>query len=319
MTIEAGSSPVTAEDLRGPATALLTRLVPLAWGAAVGAVASAYLRAQRRRPHWCQPTREIVRARQLEVGTSGSGPPLVLLHGLVGSGRFWGAAYDVLAADHRLLVPDLLGFGRSEHPADGYGPDEHADAVASALGALGVDRPAIIGAHSLGTVIALRLAARHPHLVASVVAFGPPLYPDRSEALRRIGAASPLAKAFGLPGSLAERACRWMCAHHRAAAALARWSNPGLPPELAADAVEHTWSSYSETLGRCLLTGEPATWLRNISVPVHLIAGTRDPVVDFELLDELARRHDGVRVERWDGDHGLPLTEPGRCMTAILG
>jgi len=242
----------------------------------------------------------------------------VLLHGLVGSGRFWGADYDVLASDHRLVVPDLLGFGRSERPSGGYGPDEHADAVAGALHALGIDRPATVGAHSLGTVVALRLAARHPHLVASITAFGPPLYAGRAEAMRRIGAASPLAKALALPGSLAERACRWMCEHHRAAAALARWSHPGLPPELAADAVEHTWHSYSQTLDRCLLTGEPAAWLEDISVPVSLIAGTRDRVVDLDFLDELAHRHETVGLERWEGDHRIPLTDPRRCADAIL-
>jgi len=292
---------------------------PVVMAGAVGAAALGYSRARARRPDWRHPTRQIERAGDLEVTTAGAGSPLVLLHGLVGSGRFWGADYDVLASEHRLVVPDLLGFGRSERPVSGYGPAEHADAVATSLHALGVDHPAIVGAHSLGTVVALSLAARHPQLVERVTAFGPPLYRNRAAAKRRIGAASPMAKAFVLPGSLAERSCKWVCEHHGAASLMARWGHPGLPPELAADAVEHTWHSYSETLDRCLLTGEPAEWLAEISVPVHLIAGGRDRVVDLDFLDELALRHQTLHVERWDGDHRLPLTDPQDCMRSILG
>lgn len=295
------------------------RVASFALGAGAVGAALGYANVRRRRPAWRPPARGTQRAGQLEVTTSGTGAPLVLLHGLVGSGRFWGAEYDGLAVEHRLVVPDLLGFGRSERPATGYGPDEHADAVANALHHLGVDQPVIIGAHSLGTVIALRLAARHPDLVAQVTAFGPPLYRDRAGAKRRIGAASPMAKVFVLPGSLAERSCRWVCEHRGAAALVARWSHPGLPPELAADAVQHTWHSYSETLDRCLLTGAPATWLDEIAVPVRLIAGTHDGVVDLDFLDELARRHaTTLHVERWEGDHRLPLTDARHCIDAIL-
>ncbi len=260
-----------------------------------------------------------MRAGRLAVTSLGDGPPLLLLHGLVGSGRFWGESYDTLANHHRLLVPDLLGFGRSDRPDHGYGPDDHADAVAEALGQLGVDGPAIIGAHSFGTVVALRLASRHPRLVDKITAFGPPLYRSRGSATRRIGAASPMAKLFVLRGSIAERTCRWVCDHRSTAAALARWTNPRLPPALAGDAVEHTWHSYSETLARCLLTGEPAGWLEEIDVPVRLIAGTHDRVVDHEFVDELPRRFANLTTERWEGDHRLPLTDPYRCIDAIMG
>ena len=83
------------------------------------------------------------------------------------------------------------------------------------------------------------------------------------------------------------------------------------------DAVEHTWSSYSETLERCLLTGEPASWIADIGVPVRLVVGTDDPVVDLEFIDELAR-HNHMRVDRWPGDHRLPLANPTGCIEAIL-
>jgi len=62
----------------------------------------------------------------------------VLLHGLVASGIYWGGAFDRLGEQHRLVVPDLLGFGRSPRPADGYGPDDHIDAIITCLDDLGI-------------------------------------------------------------------------------------------------------------------------------------------------------------------------------------
>ena len=286
---------------------------------AVGSAAlgAGYVVARRDRPPWIESKRPGRRAGRLHVTVVGDGPPLLLLHGLVGSGRFWGAEYDVLARNYRLVVPDLLGFGQSDRPDHGYGRDDHADAVIEGLDALGITEPAIVGAHSLGTVIALRLAARHPQRVARITAFGPPLYRDRAAAKMRIGAASPMAKLFVLPGSIAERSCEWVCAHRRTFARVAQLSHPRLPPALAADAVEHTWRSYSETLDRCLLTGDPAADLSGIRVPVRLIAGDHDRVVDHDFLREAVTARPEIGFEVWKGDHRLPLTAPARCIAEL--
>jgi pimeloyl-ACP methyl ester carboxylesterase len=81
-----------------------------------------------------------------------------------------------LAPCHRVLVPDLLGFGASPRPDGGYGPDDHAAAVAESVLRVGLSAPAILAGHSAGAVIALRLAMLRPDLVAAVICFGPPFY-----------------------------------------------------------------------------------------------------------------------------------------------
>ena len=97
-----------------------------------GAVTSAlwFRRAARRRHiHWQPPAGTIhhgtLTARR--VGTTGT--PIVLLHGLAASGRVFGAAFDTLGDQHRLIVPDLLGFGDSPTSEAGYGPEQHIEAV----------------------------------------------------------------------------------------------------------------------------------------------------------------------------------------------
>lgn len=287
--------------------------------AAITAGAGVYAVARRRRPAWAPPEGAVRRAGPLAVRLSGKGRPVLLLHGMIGSGRFWGRAYDELAERHLLIVPDLLGFGRSEHPERGYRPDDHAAALAAALDDLGLDDPLTIGAHSLGCVVALRLAASHPGRVGGIVGFGPALFPDDAAARRRIGATGSMARLFVLPGNAGKAACQWVCDHRGVAAALARWTHPSLPAPLADDAVAHSWPSYSETMERCLLTGEPASWLPAVGVPVRLVAGDRDRVVDHAFLAGLARRHPHVSFERWPGDHRLPLTAPDRCRHAVGG
>src|ERR1700730_5572678 len=84
-----------------------------------------------------------------------AGSPVALLHGLVASGMYWGGAYDTLARQHRLVVLDLLGFGRSPRPPSGYGPDDHVRALLTCLDELEVSEPATVGAHSLGSLIAI--------------------------------------------------------------------------------------------------------------------------------------------------------------------
>ena len=109
-----------------------SRRCPVAAGSAAVAVsAGAYAHRRARRPGWTPPRGRVVNTTALSVRVLGdTGPPIVLLHGLVASGVFWGGAYDRLADHHRLVVPDLLGFGRSPRPASGYGAADEVEPAA---------------------------------------------------------------------------------------------------------------------------------------------------------------------------------------------
>ncbi|MDQ3543017.1 MAG: alpha/beta hydrolase [Actinomycetota bacterium] len=255
----------------------------------------------------------------LHVRTLGEGPPVVLLHGLLGSGRFWGAEFDRLAHVYRLVTPDLLGFGRSPRPDHGYTPDDHADAVAATLDMLGVATPAVVAGHSLGALVALRLAVRHPERVAAIVAFGPPLYPDAETARRHISGLGGLAPMFALDTPRAARVCEWMCAHRTVSAWLAVAMRPDLPIPIARDSVQHTWPSYSRTMSHVIIAAHADAWLDHLTIPIVVIAGDNDPVVDHGHLAELAARHPQFILDRWSGGHDLPLSRPSECRARIAG
>lgn len=241
----------------------------------------------------------------------------MLLHGLVGSGTYWGSTYDRLAGQHRLIVPDLLGFGGSADAGTTFGPDDHVATIRSMLDELGIIEPVVIGAHSLGALIAIRFAVTDPDRVRRIVAFGPPVYQDRADARRHVASTSPMARLFVLPGSTAERACRWMCNHRHLAATVAAWTHPSLPPEIAAAGVQHTWHSYSETLEQVILTANAAGWVAQMQCPLQFVCGDRDPVVDLAFLRELADLHPHITCDEWAGTHHIPLVNADRCCRAI--
>ena len=250
----------------------------------------------------------------------GSGhPATVLLHGLFASGRYWGAAYDTLARESTLLVPDLAGFGRSVEVTDGFGPEVHADLVAGTVVEVGVaGQPVVIGAHSLGCLVAIEVARRHPDLVAGIVAFSPPLYADEVAARRWLKGANPLLRLFMASPSLSEAVCNWVCEHREVAGRLGRLIRPELPAPLAEDRMKHTYRSYSKTLAKVILSAGAAGSIGDVAIPIRLVAGADDELVDRQFLRRLAERHPHVSLEVWpDAEHELPLTHPAACVAEI--
>ncbi|MBW3574380.1 MAG: alpha/beta hydrolase [Actinobacteria bacterium] len=246
-------------------------------------------------------------------------PATVLLHGVFASGRYWGAAYDTLAEESALLVPDLAGFGRSVEVADGFGPEVHADLVARTIAEVGLaGQPVVMGAHSLGCLVAIQLARRHPDLVAGIVAFSPPLYPDEAAARRCLSRASPLVGLFVASPSLSEAICNWMCEHQNVAGRLGRMLRPDLPAPLAEDRFKHTYRSYSQTLAKVVVAAGAAGWIEDVEVPIRLVAGTHDDLIDRAFLEDLSQRHPHVSLSWWpQAQHELPLTHPAACVAEI--
>ena len=100
---------------------------------------------------------------------TGSGHPVVLLHGQPGSKASWAPLIGLLAQRFRVLAPDRPGYGDTEDEAMGMA--ENADAVAEFLRARGA-APATVVGHSWSGGVAILLAHRHPDTVRSLVLVG---------------------------------------------------------------------------------------------------------------------------------------------------
>jgi pimeloyl-ACP methyl ester carboxylesterase len=98
----------------------------------------------------------------------GSGRPMILLHGGLGSGEMFGPILPTLAAEHRVIAVDLQGHGRTadiDRPLD---LELLADDIAALIDHLGLDRPDLVG-YSLGGGVAFWTAVKHPEKIGRLV------------------------------------------------------------------------------------------------------------------------------------------------------
>jgi pimeloyl-ACP methyl ester carboxylesterase len=98
---------------------------------------------------------------------AGEGPPVVILHGLFGAARNFGAIQRALAMRYRVIALDMRNHGDSPHAADMRYPTLAAD-VHETLQALGVEKAAVVG-HSMGGKAAMALALLWPDQVARLL------------------------------------------------------------------------------------------------------------------------------------------------------
>lgn len=306
-----------------PGTGLLA-LLAAAW---VLRWALRYAAAPARRG-WRPGSGSRVVAGPLAVRVLGSGGPVVvLLHGLVSSGLEWGSAWDALAAGGRVVVPDLLGFGRSlAAPTTGYGVDEHLVALESCLAALGlVDEPVLLVGHSMGGVLALcwaqrRVAAGAP--VVGVAAFCPPLFTGAVEADRVFADSDWVNRAMTAPGPLPQLVCRTVCGGGLLGKVVYVALNPQYPVRLAADGVHHVFDSYRGSLDALL---RRPVWRPALAgcvtggVPVLLAGGSVDHLVVPARHEAVAAREPGAVAvaTRAGAGHDLPIADPHWCLRVL--
>jgi len=121
---------------------------------------------------------------------AGSGPPVVLIHGMVNSSRHWERVALQLAERYTVIAPDLLGHGDSATPRGDYSLGAHAASIRDLLSAIGVDRASIVG-HSLGGGVAMQFFWQ---------------FPQRTQRLVLVSSGglghevSPLLRSLALPG-----------------------------------------------------------------------------------------------------------------------
>jgi pimeloyl-ACP methyl ester carboxylesterase len=98
----------------------------------------------------------------------GSGPPVVLIHGMVNSSRHWREVALGLAERHTVIAPDLIGHGDSATPRGDYSLGAHAACIRDLLAVLGVERATIVG-HSLGGGVAMQFFYQFPQRTERLV------------------------------------------------------------------------------------------------------------------------------------------------------
>jgi pimeloyl-ACP methyl ester carboxylesterase len=131
--------------------------------------------------------------RRVIYRVAGSGPPIVLIHGMLNSSSHWQSVALNLASDYTVIAPDLIGHGDSAAPRGDYSLGAHAASIRDLLAAVGIDRATLVG-HSLGGGVAMQLFYQFPQRVERLVLVS-------SGGLGR--EVSPMLRTAALPGTSA--------------------------------------------------------------------------------------------------------------------
>jgi len=206
------------------------------------------------------------------VFDEGRGAPVVLLHGIGRTGQVWERVVEGLKRlDVRIVAFDLLGFGASPKPDwPLYNVDDHARAVITALERLGSPEPAVLVGHSMGCLVAVRVAALRPDLVRHLVLYEMPLYeglPDKKLWRLRLGLYSRFYRYLGRYQPTFDAETRVKLTER-----LARRI-------VGFEVLEDTWQPFVKSLQHTIMEQTTAEDIKRIDTPMDVIYGTFDMFV----------------------------------------
>lgn len=225
----------------------------------------------------------------------GEGPPVVMLHGIASSWVTFKNVIPLLKDTHTCIAVDLLGFGDSPiSETSEYTIGEHAEAVHQTIKKLKLREPVILIGHSMGALIAARLAATYPKKVSKVVLVSPPIYLRPAQLTAR---RDRQIMDFYL------RAYHYLRENQRFTLRAARTVERFLSIPKAMDINERTWVPFIKSLEHSI---ESQTTINDIAAtraPIEIVYGNFDQFHSEGVLKIVGRMH-GVRVHRVLGsDH----------------
>jgi pimeloyl-ACP methyl ester carboxylesterase len=236
----------------------------------------------------------------------GGGPPVVLVHGWLSSSRVWDRLAGRLAQRFTVYTLDLPGFGESDKPLSGYGIRNGSRLLYAFCAHFGLTRASVVG-HDLGGNMAVKLAADHPDVVGRLVLVATPADEDQIDLPTPLWLATlPLIGPIFYSVGRVVRPLR------------ALWMRPfvleaeDLPDEAVEDASMSTPAAMSKTLSisrREISGGRLARQARILKVPMLLISGEEDQIVDPQAVGAWARSADRAEVVLLDGCGHLPMVE----------
>ena len=208
----------------------------------------------------------------------GSGPVIVMLHGINSDGGDWRVVIDTIGDGYRFMAFDLLGFGQSPKPLDiEYSADEHALVIENTLLDIGVDDPFLLVGYSLGGDIALRYASTYPDRLRRLFLLDAPFYLPASELhVKRHGAEVPLRAGFevavGPPRDVKAEGPFPVQARQRC-------REKPLEEAFHADDIPTHWEIMSKNLENTVNTATFVDDLPKLTMPTVFCVGMRDAIM----------------------------------------
>lgn len=233
----------------------------------------------------------LVRDSLIHYEIFGRGSPIILVHGWLGSWRYWVPVMDELSAEYRAYALDLWGFGDSDKNRERYGVDDYVELLVSFMDEMGIWRAPLVG-HTLGAVIATKLAAEYPDRVSKVLAVGLPL--SSRVINRRLLSAGPndsLARLF--------------------------WHRQRPYDEVETGAAKTAKNAVALTI-QAVARLDLQEILEEIDVPLLAVYGAKDNVIDPVQADALEEDLYSARAIVLARTHHFPMLDNTATFTRLL-
>lgn len=257
-----------------------------------------------------------VRLYYYAAGTRGAGEPIILIHGFPTSSHVWSDLVPLLPKGHRIVVLDLLGFGRSDGPgAADLSLHGHAARLIGLMDALGIERAALVG-HHMGGAVAQCVALHWPQRVSRIgllASIGFDLTLTGTFALARAflpatAVVPPRMLLRAMGRDLTHRYCDAERGRHSVEQYLRPFTSPG-----GHRAFLRHLAAFAEAETNAL-----AARLSDIRVPVALVWGSDDALVPPSLARRLRERIPEATLDIIDGvRHFTPEEAPERVASVV--
>lgn len=226
---------------------------------------------------------------QIAYTDEGEGRLLVFVHGFPLSREVWRPQVEAFRTSHRVIAPDLRGFGESESSESAVSMEQYAADLATLLEELDTG-PAVVAGHSMGGYIALAFARRHPERLAGLVLVATRAAGDSAEVAAGRRATAETVRREGREGvmALVEGMVSKMLAPEAA------------DPELI-EAVRSFMASATPegTIGALLGMAErpdSTSMLGEIEVPTLVVTGADDTLIPVSESESMARAIPGAEL-----------------------
>lgn len=233
---------------------------------------------------------------------SRKGKPIIFLHGIASSRITWRNVLPLLTPKYRCITIDLLGFGDSPKPKwKTYNLDDHVEAVAHAIVKLRLDKKPMIVGHSMGSLIAARLATKHPELVDSLVLCSMPLYIN-DELAKNLESYSKTDKYkngayFNIYQKIIAQPERTL----KNAKRVIKFA--GKDTSFRLD--EETWLSFQYSLKNSIENQTTYNDIQQLKLPIKIVYGRFDIFVLSKYYRLLQEKHNNIRVYKITGRHEI--------------
>ena len=221
----------------------------------------------------------------IHYSESGTGNPIILIHGYCEDSRVWNSLSDSLSSEFRILCPDLPGFGKSDRLEE-TSIEHVADEIAKWLDGLGINECLMIG-HSLGGYVTLAFAEKYPERLSGYGLFNSTATADSEEKKKTRAAVEAFVNNYGAPRFIESL----VPALFRAEFQKSDYAQYREFVKIALDSDKHAIIDYAYAMRD---RADRQSVLQQGSLPVLFIAGQEDNVVPLDVSKAQAENKEGI-------------------------